>query len=493
MSFISINLNDLITGLGRGEFEVVEPGQIGKRSAVWDSFSFLRRRLDGEFVDSVKCKKCRSLFKFFYKTSTTSNLVKHVRFCQNNDKPTNKFRRMSAPDKEILKRVAGQYVALDKKPLESLNNEGFQSILSIHSAIHMRYVAASVAEIGDVMIPSRRVTAEGLAAMRNKTLAIIKDELHAAINNQHTISVSLDIWSDRFAKRSYLGLLAHFVHPDFPNEIKVRHIAHRHLLNTQHATIREKIDEVLLECLQLTEDQRVNCVNFVSDRGSNIMKACEPPFANRRANCAAHMIQNIVQQMIKIGSGQPHNILVACNKLVSHYRRSTIAHTELATTLKLTTDTRWSSLFVSIRSICENFVAIRNSLEHERNLNMLNEIQLADLEAMMGFLKPLRDITDQVQREIYPTLHKVLAHFGTIIDDLDIGDDVPVVRAMKQSCSLYAREIYADLRRSHVHQMATFLFPPKKDLYDFTAVQITGIHEMVCSSIKSKCEHIGNN
>lgn len=407
-----------------------------------------------------------------------------MRSCQNKDVPKNKFRRLSAPDKEILKRVAGQYVVLDRKPFESVNDVGFQNIVSIHSALSMRYVAADVANIGDVMIPGRKVTTGGLTAMRNRTLAKIKNELHVAINNQHTISVSLDIWSDRFAKKSYLGLLVHFVDPEFPNQIKVRHVAHRLLSNTQHVAIREEINAVLLDCLQLTEDQRVSCIHFVSDRGSNITTACKPPFANKRTNCAAHMIQNIVQQMIKIESGQPHQIYLACKKLVSHFRKSTITHNELATTLKGATDTRWSSLFVSIRSICDNFVAIRNSLENANNLNLLNEIELADLEAMADFLKPLRDITDQVQREIYPTLHKVLAHFGTIIDHLEVmADEVPLVKAMKESCLLYAKEIYGELRRSHAHQIATFLFPPKKDLYDFTDIQVSGIHEMVCGLV----------
>lgn len=38
MSFISIPLHNVITGLGRGEFDVVEPVQMGKRADVWTFF-----------------------------------------------------------------------------------------------------------------------------------------------------------------------------------------------------------------------------------------------------------------------------------------------------------------------------------------------------------------------------------------------------------------------------------------------------------------------
>lgn len=99
-------------------------------------------------------------------------------------------------------------------------------------------------------------------------------------------------------------------------------------------------------------------VVFVTDRGSNIVAALRHDV---RLNCAAHLVNNVLETMFKESTLQTSPpllhvqlLLHSCRDLVGYFKRSAIME-KLDTALDQCVATRWNSHLAMLVSVDRNF------------------------------------------------------------------------------------------------------------------------------------------
>jgi len=153
---------------------------------------------------------------------------------------------------------------------------------------------------------------------------------------------------------------------------------------------------------------------WVTDQGSNIKKTLEQ---NTRANCAAHMISNILKAIFdtKFISGEDgrsvtepiFKLIQAANPLVGYMKR-TGDNNKISKTLIQEIEIRWNTRLLMLMSIEEQFQEIKDLYKDEPR--RFYDIDLILLKKIIHFLKPFKQATDELESDTYPTLHKVILH-----------------------------------------------------------------------------------
>lgn len=120
----------------------------------------------------------------------------------------------------------------------------------------------------------------------------------------------------------------------------------------------------------LTEDQVKQHVTFLSDRGANIRYGLiREGFV--RLTCYAHIVHNLVMHMLEDPCLQ--EIIKLCTRLCSYVKNSGL-NSQLKTSLKLYTPTRWSSLFMMLDAIIKMYQDVYNLLVAKQRL--INEARM---------------------------------------------------------------------------------------------------------------------
>lgn len=120
----------------------------------------------------------------------------------------------------------------------------------------------------------------------------------------------------------------------------------------------------------ITEDEVLQHVTFLSDRGPNIKSG----LANggfSRLNCYAHLLHNLVSRMLT--ETKVTQIVAQTAKLSAYFKNSGL-NTKLKTSLKLYTTTRWNSVFTMIDAIITEFNAAYELLVYKQRV--VNEERL---------------------------------------------------------------------------------------------------------------------
>lgn len=175
--------------------------------------------------------------------------------------------------------------------------------------------------------------------------AIIRDDFR-----KYGGSISLDCWTDKTRRATYFGLTIHFL--SLENNCLVlndRVLAIRELsAETKDGSyLKEKVKEYLNE-FELTPYIDHNIV-FVSDRGSNIVKALN---SFKRINCFSHMVHNTTEKMLD------KNRTVAIVTGIVKYFKCNGHNALFKTTLKSFVSTRWNSVYMMLDAFIKRSISI---------------------------------------------------------------------------------------------------------------------------------------
>lgn len=120
-----------------------------------------------------------------------------------------------------------------------------------------------------------------------------------AIDMHCKIGIAVDLWSDKFKNIHYLGVVAHYIVWDEETNkpsLVTRLLALKELeadVSKTADVLHNYIFEVLHE-FDLQND--TDSIVFISDRGKNIVNACD---GYSRNSCFDHFVNNIVCDMVK--------------------------------------------------------------------------------------------------------------------------------------------------------------------------------------------------
>lgn len=224
--------------------------------------------------------------------------------------------------------------------------------------------------------------------------------------------------------------------------------------------------------LGLTEHQ-FEKMFFVTDRGTNIVKALENV---TRLNCGLHGINNVLQNSFKqknLDCPAIHNLIDDSKQLVAHFKRTNLMR-KLKKTLKQAVCTRFNSIHTMLHSILcqyDDIVDVYPSMNIDHAL----------LAQLVKFLAPFKDASSELESESVPKLHKVLLWKLELEEHCkEDEDDLSEIKLLKKQTRTF---LETKLMLDDVHYIAAVLHPKYRGL-DFVPMmkkmQIYGkIREML--------------
>lgn len=125
--------------------------------------------------------------------------------------------------------------------------------------------------------------------------------------------MSIDCWLDKTKKSTFFGITAHFIQQEkdaFKLHDRILCTRDLHIDTKDGIYCRKKLNEYLRSYNLHT---LIDKIVFVSDRGSNMIKALEP---YNSISCMAHMMNNAVVRML----GEVEITITAVKALVKYFK-----------------------------------------------------------------------------------------------------------------------------------------------------------------------------
>lgn len=140
-------------------------------------------------------------------------------------------------------------------------------------------------------------------------------------------------------------------------------------------------------------------VIIVTDRGSNMVAA----FRNvNHIFCVNHLINNSIEKAID-GITQISDLCHKISKLIKYFKKSG-ANSDLKTTLKSFSPTRWNTIYYMLSSVENNWSEIIKILQEKGELRRVDGINLHNLNSLTKILQPFEKISNLLEGETYPTM-----------------------------------------------------------------------------------------
>lgn len=368
-------------------------------------------------------------------------------------------------------------VITDHRPINVLSGAGLHSLLSTFGRLVIKY--NGVHDHPSEILPSERAVSDRI----EKQCKFIKNKLKLSLSKIFGCAgtggaLCLDLWTDDYKKKTYMGIVAHYIDEDF--RIQVRLLATSPLDDEVQYTgtyLHTVLEKVLKEYDMKPDYEQIT---YVTDRGGNVIKALEN---YNRINDPAHFIHNTMQRVFS--TGRPNQIMNICENMVKYFKQSG-RNRVFKITLKSKNETRWNSVLTMMESIKINWQTIDTELKTANRLDLVEHLRLLELNQMIAFLEPFRAATKKFEIRKEPSLHWNCIMFKILTSHLeDKCDDSPIVYEAKENCCRYFLETMIDSNMTKlVHKVALFLHPSFKKLNKMTIFEKDEIiDEVIISSL----------
>ena len=333
--------------------------------------------------------------------------------------------------KTVLIRRLALMCCRDLSPFSIVEKPGFRTFLQ------QTGVVKDLSEIPDRSSVSRG----GLDSVYDSTMQAVKQLIQSS---PHVVAMTADMWTDNYRRRSYITFTLHFCNVDFELKsvtLKTVLFAGQHTGDNIKQEMIKTADEFLLDGKKII---------YVTDNGSNIVKACKLAGVER-LGCIAHGVHNLItvdgisktESVKKIVSDvkdivhkfvyktsmmEEEGRKMVQEELIQHIQNEdvdieTIEYgTELddeaavsspvcqppgtfyTTTLKRECPTRWNSLLTMFESLLKSRQLVERCLA---SLRLFDKIPSLDdwnnTEDLVNFLKAFKKATELLSGSEYPT------------------------------------------------------------------------------------------
>jgi len=162
----------------------------------------------------------------------------------------------------------------DLSPFSIVNKPGFRTFL----------LQTGVVKESDDIPDRSSVSCGGLDSVYDLTLQAVKQLIQSS---PHAVSMTTDMWTDNYRRRSYATFTLHFCNAELELKsvmLKTVLFAGRHTAENIKQEMMKTAAEFALESKQIV---------YVTDTGSNIVKACKLAEVER-IGCVAHGVHNLI-------------------------------------------------------------------------------------------------------------------------------------------------------------------------------------------------------
>lgn len=265
MASLNFTVEQVTLKLKNGELLCQEKS--GK-SEVWLNFDEIINK-EEQPIGFVMCKNCSHVFKYDYKTGT-STLKRHK--CPSDErqpKITSYWGKKETPTaaKEVVINKIVNLVCKDLRPFEIIVGQGFREFSQEMINIGATYGNLSV----DNIFPHPTTISRNII----KKAESIKLDLTIKLKDifQHVGGAfTTDMWTDDYRKVSYISLTVHYIDENW--QLKEQILAASKFPDVRHTA--EQIKKVILNILKsynLVPDVTMKKFVFVTDSGANFLAA----------------------------------------------------------------------------------------------------------------------------------------------------------------------------------------------------------------------------
>ena len=396
-------------------------------SVVWNHFT---KMSDGR----AECTKCKATYA---KSSSNSTLRFHlegthgIKFGKESSQPSSslviqqpnqqqqqgtlvnmfsiaKRRRLTKTEDKAIDDALVQLIFEDMRPFAIVDGSGFKNFCS---KMNPDYDLKS-----RNTYRSKAVSAHALAVTKLKSILARASDL----------SITTDLWTSN-KQEAYISITAHWL----DDELKMQHA----ILATPEMPEAHTGVNIASRIKQVLRDFNIEnkVIAYVADNGSNVVKALNELDAPG-LGCFAHTLQLSVKLGLKVR--RVSDMRTSAKHLVRRFKKSSKAATALrerqtgegvtAYRLIMEVETRWNStccmftrllrLEWSVRSVLSDSTVI--SRQDAAHLEMKQE-HWDLMRELLPLLEPLKEMTDILQGQGYPTISLVYPALHIIKQELE--------------------------------------------------------------------------
>lgn len=453
-----MNANEISENLRSGIYRCVPPIKNGKllKSPAWDIWHWIVNE-DGEtIVGKIACIHCFTI-QDYKSTSGTKNLLDHKGKCLNIENRKSlahlSYNEIQTIKSSVNEKVV-QFVAQDIRPFRSSSCPGFLALADKLITIGDRYGPLKAKDI----LPHRTTVSKLVSEDAETKRTQLKSKIVHL--QSEGLTITLDLWTEDMTKCHYIGMNVHYISKGRMNEAT--------LCVKELDELSKEAPNIHIEIVNMLDVYGIdiNNVIFVTDRGGEIIAALKD-YADR-LNCAAHILKNIVDEMLnKIGDDNPVKALLEnCRRLVAYTKRSGIQY-RLPNGLRNEVLSRWNATLFMLESIklAQETDDLMDILEIREQSDLLTDIDNDLLEEVVDLLKPFLEATLHFEAKKNPTIQFVALHRIDLEEHLTgTPHDSSAIIEMKDHGLNYLQEkwIIDDIQKK-----AVFFHPKLKKLNMF--------------------------
>lgn len=437
-------------------------GNASKRfkSPIWEIVNEILDENRDLVKNAVVCTKCNKVFVYNSNSHGTSHILKHS--CMNSNASntlisgflTVQNKKIRSDDKLKIKQAATSFICKDLRPFEALNGSGLLEFASACVNIGAIYGNLAIDDIKN-LLPSPQ-TVSRFVSEKAVTVRVNLFEKVSKIVNDRGGAFTTDIWTDNTRRFSYLAITFHFVNES--NEL-CDQILCLEQLDVDEKKTSQYLSEVIQK--QLTNfgvENHLKKIVFTTDRGRNIVN-CFEMIGIDRLNCFDHLINNTTEKVCSLEIIE--STLAPVRKLVK-FIKITGRNNKFEKTLKSFVKTRWNTNYDMAISVVDNFDLLNDLLLPIGEQNRIREINKYVLKEICDFLVIFKQISQELEGSLYPTLYLVWPAFDRIMKFLNPSQlDSVIMEKMKSAAKEY---LTTNFELHKFHRIASFLFPQTKSL-----------------------------
>lgn len=363
------------------------------------------------------------------------------------------------PKAKRMNRLIAEMMCIDNQPFDVVNDRGFRNLIAYSSP---QYQLPSRPFFSDTEIPR----------LYDEEKEYLLAKLEKCESNYPFVSLTSDIWTEKYTLKSFLTITAHWCDEHF-----VRDWAVLTLQNLTESHTGQLISET---CHAVLEEFKLSSKTFamVRDGGSNMVAA----FRNDEIHsiyCFIHKIQLIVSNHV-LDQRSVRDAIARCKNFVTHMHKSTTASDEFQKiqtqlnqkVLRLVQDvcTRWNSTFYLIERCLKLKAAIM--VYNARFPSTGRDIRTSDWECLskiVKILQPFEEATREASSRssslsmVIPTVLGLQTFLeDAITPNVDNNDEFPGIKTtLKAMLDDLIVRFQVEIE-DKVHVIATFLDPRYK-------------------------------
>jgi len=447
------------------------------KSDVWTIFSHVLYANTDKRTGYVSCNKCKILLSNLPGTGT-SHLKRHkcaviTKGNSSMDEFVTKKIKIKIPEKVSHDAVdeCVKFCALDLRSFLAINGDGFKSLCQFLVNTGAKYGAVDVNDV----LPNPTTVSRNCI----KTATTLRNELMSKLIlyiEQKRCSTTTDMWTDNYKKIGYTAVTIHYIDDNWvlnSNILCVRQFPIDQKKSGEN--VRRSLKDFFSAWPQYDGDDWLSNFVWVTDRGSNIIKALEP---NIRLNCSAHIIHNVLQYTFKgienNDSSQteeeidlePISNLITATKSLIRYMKKSGENNLLSKSLLQSVETRWNSNLAMLQSLFDMYSEVIQL--YGQDSRKMSEIDYNLLSKLIDFLAPFKNASTQLEGTSYPTINLVMLHKAKLLKHLlsykhnRYDDNIQIMFSQLASRSLHA--VQEKFKLDKYPEIALFLWLPYKKL-----------------------------